>query len=122
MYEILRNLRAGSWVLDLGCDEGSFPEEATSATVVRVDRDAPKKGAGGPRFIQSDAAKLPFANQTFAAVISNHSLEHFDALAGALREIGRVIQPGGSLYVAVPDASTWTDKLYRWLGRGGGHV
>jgi hypothetical protein len=28
----------------------------------------------------------------------------------------------GFLYVAVPDASTFTDKVYRWLGRGGGHV
>src|SRR6185437_15783196 len=25
-------------------------------------------------------------------------------------------------YVAVPDASTHCDKLYRWLSRGGGHV
>ena len=122
MYEILRNLRSGSFVLDLGCAEGSFPQEATSATVVRVDRDAPKNGADRPRFVQSDAAKLPFTNQTFAAVISNHSLEHFDDCAGALREIGRVIGPSGALYVAVPDASTLTDKVYRWLGRGGGHV
>src|SRR4029077_8355318 len=74
------------------------------------------------RFVQSDAAKLPFADQTFDAVISNHSLEHFDDLVGSLREIGRVISPTGSLFVAVPDASTLTDKLYRWLGRGGGHV
>ncbi len=28
----------------------------------------------------------------------------------------------GYLYVAVPDASTFTDRVYRWLGRGGGHV
>ena len=36
--------------------------------------------------------------------------------------MGGVIRPGGALYVAVPDASTVTDKVYRWLGRGGGHV
>jgi len=28
----------------------------------------------------------------------------------------------GALYAAVPDARTVTDKLYRWLARGGGHV
>jgi SAM-dependent methyltransferase len=65
---------------------------------------------------------LPFADGAFAAVISNHSVEHFVDLDAALREIGRVIRPGGALYVAVPDASTLTDRLYRWLGRGGGHV
>jgi hypothetical protein len=26
------------------------------------------------------------------------------------------------LFASVPDASTFTDKLYRWLARGGGHV
>ena len=122
MHEILRNLPAGSFILDLGCAQGSFPQEATSATVIRVDRDAPAGAATLSSFIQSDAAKLPFRNRTFAAVISNHSLEHFDDLTGALREIGRVIQPDGSLFVAVPDASTLTDKIYRWLGKGGGHV
>ncbi len=72
--------------------------------------------------VRGDAAHLPFAAGVFAAVISNHSLEHFTDLAGALSEIRRVTARGGALYVAVPDASTLTDRLYRWLGRGGGHV
>jgi SAM-dependent methyltransferase len=122
MHEILRHLPTGARVLDLGCAGGSFPQEATRANVVRVDRAAPGPGAAGRRFVQADAAKLPFGDRTFAAVIANHSLEHFGDLAGALSEIGRVTCPGGALYVAVPDASTLTDKLYRWLGKGGGHV
>jgi SAM-dependent methyltransferase len=122
MHEILRNLQAGSRVLDLGCAEGSFPQDATPGTVVRVDREAPKNRTGGARFVQSDAGKLPFSTGAFAAVISNHSLEHFSGLADALREMGRVISANGSLYVAVPDSSTLTDKLYRWLAKGGGHV
>jgi SAM-dependent methyltransferase len=120
MHEILRSLPAGSYVLDLGCAQGSFTETATAARIVRVDRDPPRDGAA--RFVQADAAALPFADHTFAAVISNHSLEHFDDFDGALREIGRVIQPTGALFVAVPDASTVTDKIYRWLAKGGGHV
>jgi SAM-dependent methyltransferase len=88
---------------------------------VRIDREPPAN-RGATQFIQADAARLPFAHQTFAAVISNHSLEHFDDFTSALREIGRVITPNGSLFIAVPDASTLTDKLYRWLARGGGHV
>jgi SAM-dependent methyltransferase len=122
MDEILRQLQAGSLVLDLGCAAGSFPQQATSAAVVRFDRSAPKDRGDGAWFVQGDAARLPFADGTFAAVISNHSLEHFADLPGALREIGRVIGPSGSLFVAVPDASTLTDRIYRWLGRGGGHV
>jgi SAM-dependent methyltransferase len=122
MHEILRNLQAGALALDLGCDEGSFPPEATPATVVRVDREAPKNRTDGARFVQSDAGKLPFSRGAFAAVISNHSLEHFEDLAGALREIARVIDANGSLFVSVPDSSTLTDKVYRWVGKGGGHI
>jgi len=120
MHEILGTLPAGSRVLDLGCDEGSFPAGLTKAAVVRLDRDRPRERDAA--FVQGDAGQLPFANGSFAAVISNHSLEHFVDLEAALREIGRVIRPGGALFVAVPDASTVTDKIYRWLGRGGGHV
>lgn len=122
MHEILRNLPPGSLVLDVGSDEGSFPQSATPATVVRADRDTPERREKSVHFVQCDAASLPFGNGRFAAVISNHSLEHIDNLAGALQEIGRVIGSDGSLFVAVPDASTITDKLYRWLARGGGHV
>lgn len=120
MEEILRSLAAGARVLDLGCDEGSFPAEHTKATTVRVDRDVPRRRDGA--FVQGDAGRLPFADGSFAAVISNHSLEHFDELDAVLREIGRVVRRDGALFVAVPDASTLTDRIYRWLGRGGGHV
>jgi len=122
MYEILEKLKAGSFVLDLGCDEGSFPSSATAASVIRVDRDRPSNLSSGTSFVQAAAARLPFADHCFAAVISNHSLEHFDDCTGALAEIGRILAPNGALFVAVPDASTLTDKIYRWLARGGGHV
>ena len=122
MHEILKNLHVGSFVLDLGCGEGSFLQCVTAATIVRVDREAPQNQGARQGFVQGDAAALPFADRTFAAVISNHSLEHFEDLVSTLGEIGRIISRGGSLFVAVPDASTMTDRLYRWLARGGGHV
>ena len=125
MYEILKTLPAGSYVLDLGCADGSFRSNATAATVIRADRDAPRhtNDDKGALRVQADAANLPFVPVSFTAVISNHSLEHFDALDDTLREIARIIsRDGGSLFVAVPDSSTLTDIIYRWLARGGGHV
>ena len=122
MHEILRHLQPGSRLLDLGCASGSFPAGTTLAQVVRVDQSVPKGDRAGAEFVQGDSAYLPFADRTFAAVIANHSLEHFADLPGALAEIRRVVQPRGSLFVAVPDASTLTDRLYRWLSRGGGHL
>lgn len=126
MHEILENLRPGQRVLDLGSKGGSFDASFGQFITIRADLDHPSNlvnpSSPVPNFAQADAARLPFANGAFDAVISNHSLEHFRDLAGSLAEIGRVLKPSGALFIAVPDASTFCDRLYRWLARGGGHV
>ena len=50
-----------------------------------------------------------FQDSTFVAVYASHVLEHFDykdAVAVVLKEWLRVLQPGGKLYVSVPDLDT----------------
>ena len=123
MHEILRQLPAGARVLDLGSG-GSGSVGADQYPLLRfisLDYDLPR-AQPGEGFVQGDAARLPFRDHSFAAVIANHSLEHFSSLADALAEIGRVIQPDGSLFVSVPDAASLTDRIYRWIFNGGGHV
>ncbi len=128
MHEILENFGPGLRVLDLGSGPGSFDVDLDASfdansvpfIAIRADLDFPSTPASN--FAQADAARLPFADRTFDAVISNHSLEHFHDFAGSLAEIGRVLKPTGALYIAVPDASTFCDRFYRWLTRGGGHV
>jgi len=90
----------------------------TAAHVVRFDREVRSKGLA----VEGDAARLPFPDGTFRAVIANHTFEHFDDLPAVLIEVRRVLQPTGALFVSVPDASTLCDRLYRWLADGGGHV
>ncbi|MBY0506180.1 MAG: class I SAM-dependent methyltransferase [Bryobacteraceae bacterium] len=121
MFDYLSTLRSSSWILDLGSSTGSFDQSITDAHVVRVDLDR-KKSLRGGEVVQADAAALPLSDQRIDVVIANHSLEHILALGPALAEIGRIIKPGGTLFVSVPDASTLTDRIYRWLARGGGHV
>ncbi len=121
MHEILSVLPKDSFVVDLGCDQGSFEAHSTSGQVIRLDHQLDSVGPG--EFgVRSDASRLPFGTGSIDAIIANHSLEHFDDLAGCLSEIGRVTRRDGALFVSVPDASTITDKIYRWLARGGGHV
>jgi len=118
--ELLTTIAPGAAILDLGCGAGSFLLDDGSFAVVRVDVKRPD--VHSTNFAQADAAKLPFPASHFDVVISNHSLEHFHNLAGALEEIGRVVKSSGALYVAVPDSNTLSDWLYRWLARGGGHL
>ena len=120
MHEILRNLPPHSRVLDLGSKNGSFDAERYALSIFRLDLEAPDKRS--QNFVTADAAHLPFAAETFACVVANHNLEHIVNLPEALTEIRRVLQPDGSVYVAVPDASTFSDRVYRWLAHGGGHV
>jgi len=120
VHEILAALPPGSTVLDLGSGRGSFDARLFPLRVVRADLAAPGERCGN--FVLCCASSLPFASRSFNAVILNHSLEHFENLPDSLSEIARVLAPAGFLYIAVPDASTFTDRVYRWLARGGGHV
>jgi SAM-dependent methyltransferase len=121
MLHLIAGLPPGSRVLDLGAGAGSFRTDRHDLTIVRVDLEI--RAARGPGYyVAADAAHLPFASGAFDLIVSNHSLEHFPELAPALSEMGRVIRRDGILYIAVPDASTLTDRTYRWMGRGGGHV
>jgi SAM-dependent methyltransferase len=116
MDEILRNLPTGARVLDLGCRDGSFPRSAyPRLRVTALDLEP------GAAQVQGDAGRLPFRDAAFDAVIANHSLEHMADLEQVLAEMGRVVRPGGGIYISVPDASTFSDRLYRWIFHGGGH-
>ncbi len=120
MDELLRSLPAEARGWDLGCGNGSFDASGLRATVIGLDLEA---GSSPPtRFVRGDASRLPFAANTFDAIVSNHSLEHIPEIDDCLAEIGRVLKAAGCLYIAVPDSTTLSDKLYRWLAEGGGHV
>lgn len=125
MTRLIANLPPGARVLDDGAGSGSFAGRRSDVAIVRVDLEPPGVG-GAPRqagdWVAADAARLPFGDSSFDLVVSNHSLEHFPQPEVAVSEMGRVLKPGGALYIAVPDATTVTDRIYRWLGKGGGHV
>jgi len=119
MREFLNSLSAEAKVLDLGCGDGTFDSADTPATVFRLDLHADHPPA---HFVRGDAAHLPFAPNSLDAIVANNSLEHISNLDECVKEIRRVLRSSGRLYIAVPDATTLTDRLYRWLARGGGHI
>src|SRR5450432_4300288 len=126
MDHLIAALPPGSRVLDLGARTGSFQTERSDLHLVRLDLEIPAARPAGA-YVAADAARMPFAPRCFDLIVSNHSLEHFPELERTVREIGRVLRPGGALFLAVPDAGTLTDRIYRWLGHGGlgpggGHV
>lgn len=96
-------------LLDVGCGAGhaSFTAAATVDRVVAYDLSASMLGVvrqaaadKGLKNIQTEqgvAESLPFANQSFDVVISRYSAHHWHDVGQALREVKRVLRPGGKV-------------------------
>lgn len=94
-------------LLDMGCGAGhaSFVAALQVKEVVAYDlseqmlavvRDAAKtRGFGNITTEQGYAEDMPFAEATFDVVISRYSAHHWHDVGKALREVKRVLKPGG---------------------------
>ncbi len=110
-------------VLDLGCGTGSLRSHLAGLNVIGSDVDLRPLISNPDRLrVCAESHELPFSSESFDLVICHHSLEHFGNLTGSIREIRRVLKPMGRMFVSVPDGLSFSDRLYRCLFCGGGHV
>ncbi|MFG6206693.1 class I SAM-dependent methyltransferase [Pseudomonas retamae] len=94
-------------VLDLGCGAGhvSFHVAPLVSEVVAYDLSqqmldvvaaaAAERGMGNISTVNGAAERLPFADGEFDFVFSRYSAHHWSDLGVALREVRRVLKPGG---------------------------
>lgn len=93
--------------------------------VVAVDVCDIREVNEGYRFVQVDGVDLPFEDQSFDLVITNHVIEHVGDRCAQLRHLGeihRVMKVGGSGYLAVPNRWMLVEPHYglaflSWLPR-----
>jgi len=69
-------------------------------------------GLDSSRVIDASGEALPFADQSFDIVYSNNVLEHTQRPEQVLREAMRVLRPGGTLYVEVPNYLSYYEGHY----------
>lgn len=94
-------------ILDVGCGTGANAVELSSyGAVVACDRSMDAlgmaAGRGVRRLCAASAPDLPFAAGTFDVVTAFDILEHVEDDAGFLRDLERVLAPGGALAIHVP--------------------
>lgn len=97
-------------VLDIGCGDGHFASIAYATPIdVGIDVrqaeliEAARRGPSVYRTVaMADATQLPFADASFATVISNCVIEHIIDNDAVLSEIARVLRPGGTFATTLP--------------------
>lgn len=109
-FDLLRSLVPGNHtaqVLDLGCGAGhvSFQLAPLAAELTAYDlstdmlavvaSSAAERGLANIRTEQGVAEQLPFADASFDMVASRFSAHHWSDVGLAMREVRRVLKPGG---------------------------
>jgi demethylmenaquinone methyltransferase / 2-methoxy-6-polyprenyl-1,4-benzoquinol methylase len=124
---------AGDRVLDVACGTGDLAVEAQRAgaavtgldfsgeMLARARRKAPELD-----WVQGDALALPFEDASFDAATVGFGVRNFDDLDAGLRELRRVLRPGGRvavLEITQPRGllrvfySLWFDRIVPLLGK-----
>jgi SAM-dependent methyltransferase len=113
----LPHLQPGLSVLDCGCGPGSITlgiaARAAPAEVVGIDFEqsqieraaagAARTDVANLRFETADCYALPFGDANFDRAFSHALMEHLRDPVRALRELHRVLKPGGIIGVCSPD-------------------
>ncbi|MCI2418101.1 methyltransferase domain-containing protein [Saccharopolyspora sp. K220] len=121
-------VRPGQRVLDLGCGAGrhAFELYRRGADVIAFDQDVAELANVAAMFaamkaenqvpdgasaqtVSGDALALPFPDGHFDCVIASEILEHVPEDEKAMRELVRVVKPGGRVVVTVP--RWWPEKI-----------
>lgn len=129
-------ITTGHHVLDIACGTGvltiaAYDHVNPSGTIVGVDinegmLNIARSKSSSIEWINAPAEELPFNENHFDCVVSQFGLMYFENQSGAIREMMRVLKPGGLLTIAVWDKLANNPGLaaeeYLWQQLFGGEV
>ncbi|MBI3091903.1 MAG: methyltransferase domain-containing protein [Candidatus Tectomicrobia bacterium] len=112
-------LTAGDAILDLGCGEKPYYPIFAGWTRRYIGVDIELH----PNIdcLVSSRGPLPFADGSFALVLSTQVLEHVEEPKGLVEEMHRVLKPGGTLYLSAPfvwEVHNYPRDFWRFTDQG----
>jgi len=102
---LVSRIPAGAHVLDVATGTGAVARELLGhgCTVVGLDQspdmlaEAGRRLPAGVELVEASAERLPFADESFDALTFTYLLRYVDDPAATLRELTRVVRPGGTV-------------------------
>ena len=102
----------GGRLLDVGCGTKPYRNLFSVDEYIGLDIDSEAARARGDADAYYDGQRFPFGDAHFDAVLCNQVLEHVFNPEDFVREIGRVLTPGGRLLLTVP--FVWDEHEQPW--------
>ncbi|MEP7317584.1 MAG: methyltransferase domain-containing protein [Panacibacter sp.] len=96
----------GKTILHFAPERKVYEWLRTKATVITADLETGFYKVIDKNIRCENITKLSFSNGTFDVVIANHVLEHVPNDTAAMKEIYRVLKPGGMAVLQVPFSNT----------------
>ena len=126
-------VRPGDRVLDACCGTGdlAIADLAAGGRVTGIDFSArmlerARRKSSAVEWVQGDLLALPFSGASFDAATVGFGVRNLDDLEGGLRELRRVLRPGGRLAIleiTTPEGSlapffrVWFDQIVPVVGK-----
>ncbi len=118
-YLIVRNYAAGKRVLDVASGEGygSHLLSKCAASVVGVDISTDAVDHAGKlyananlRYVVADCTQIPEPDTSFDVIVSFETIEHMTEHEAFMREVDRLLAPGGIFIISSPNRPEYSDK------------
>lgn len=123
------HIPAKARILDVGCGTGQFAFRLLAAnpaaTLVGLDLSECMLAQAATNcarcadrltLVHGDSEHMPFADGTFDVITCIHSFHHYPHQAAVLREMRRVLKPGGELLILDADRDGWWGWfVYDWV-------
>ena len=122
----MARFEATGHVLDVGCGPGRLAHAIAAAhpqaAVVGADLDPVQtrmagQGPSDAGFVTAAVEALPLRDRTFDAAVTTESYHHWADPDAGLRDLARVLRPGGRMLVWELAGDIRHDELTSWAGR-----